>query len=374
MKIQSAIDLVLESREGLTFDDVTLIPEYSYVKSRKDVSTKTKLCGNLSLSTPLIPANMDTITGPKMARCCSSVGSIGFLHRFSDRAIMLEEFFANENTDGIKKLPLLIGLSIGLSDSEEYISELVREYWRVSDFVFLLDVANAHNEYVLKKIDSIKKDILNTRLIVGNVATPEAVISVLNSGADGVKIGIGNGGLCETRLRTGVGVPQFSAIALCANAINEWKNRTRSTTRPCLIADGGIRYPGDIMKALGAGADLCMSGYLFAGTQETPGRVIRKGLFPNEVSYKVYRGSASASSKNDRSENSNIEGNAIEIPMNGSAKYVFQQVKEGIQSGLSYCGYDGVQDFIGNGMFARVSQSSIIEAQPHAMRRHYESR
>lgn len=168
--------------------------------------------------------------------------------------------------------------------------------------------------------------------------------------------------LCETRIRTGTGVPQVSALAEVSAALKD------SSSSATIIADGGVKYPGDVVKALwfrGVGA--VMSGYMFAGTTETPGTVMKKGLFPQEHEVKIYRGSASHASKVDRGEGRNIEGNIKEIPYRGSVGYVFQQIEDGVKSGFSYVGARDQRDFIENATVIRVTQSGIIEARPNLL-------
>ena len=167
--------------------------------------------------------------------------------------------------------------------------------------------------------------------------------------------------MCSTRIQTGIGIPQFSAILSCYEEIE------KSGSDATIIADGGIKYVGDIVKAIGAGANTVMSGLLFAGTNSTPGDVIQRGIFPNERVCKVYRGSASRESKLDRGENGNIEGVFMEIPYKGSTERIFKESLDGIRSGLSYCGLYSLEEGVGNMDFIQVSTSSIYEAFPNGL-------
>lgn len=172
--------------------------------------------------------------------------------------------------------------------------------------------------------------------------------------------------MCETRIRTGMGIPQVSAIGEVVRARTEfYKIATGNPKNISIIADGGVKYPGDVVKALWLGADTVMSGYMFAGTDETPGHSMKKGLFPNEREVKIYRGSASSSSKNARGETTNIEGNVKEIPAKGPVSYIFQQIKEGVQSGFSYGGTVGIHNFRVAVDAVRITSNGVLEARPN---------
>jgi len=353
------------SFESLTFDDVQIVPSLSQSKTRADITTRTRLVSDIYIDHPVIPANMDTISDVEMVLDANKYGGVCFLHRFN-----------NDIHDLIERVKLLlksqvkvVGISLGCQDHDLWIAEQVvgvfESYGSNSRLVFLVDVAHGHHTMVGEFCGKLRQKFpIDYPIIAGNVATAEAAKYLWDHMVDGIKVGVGPGSLCSTRLETGCGVPQFTAIADVYN----WAKGLPPlgpTERPTIIADGGIKYTGDILKAIGAGANSVMAGYLFAGTSRTPGEVIHKqgGI------YKVYRGSASREAKLDRDEDKNIEGVAMEIPYRGETSSVFQSTMDGIRFGLSYAGMEKLEDAIGNVVFTRISPSSIYEATPHAVYR-----
>lgn len=370
--------------DALTYDDINFIPNESDVNSRFKVNINTVLVGDVSLTNPLIPANMDTITEIDMMIAAAESGSIAFLHRFMsiDEGVNQMKMFCDRFLINDKRFRPPIGVSVGINlDTEltrvnEYLNTFIDNCVDKNDrLVLLIDVAHGHHIGVKNAIVEYRKLIDDKKLsnkvfiIAGNVATKEGAKFLINAGAHGVKVGVGNGGLCETRIRTGAGVPQVSALAEVAHVLKDSELTKSLTYKPTMIADGGVKYPGDVVKALWFGAGGVMSGYLFAGTNETPGTIMKKGLFPNEIEFKIYRGSASHASKLDRGESSFIEGNVKEIMAKGSAKYIFSQIKDGVSSGLSYAGAWNLQDFINKAKVCRITQSGIIEARPNLLER-----
>ena len=199
----------------------------------------------------------------------------------------------------------------------------------------------------------------NVEIIGGSIATKEAAKDLCEWGVDGIRVGIGNGSLCETRIRTGVGLPQVSTLFDVCSVADTFGV-------PC-IADGGVRNVGDVAKGLGAGADTVMLGSLIAGTKETPGEIIKQGKWPNEKLYKKYRGSASLDSKSDRGESNNVEGNSKIIPYKGKVKRIISDIRDGLSSSCSYVGASNVLDFQSKCEFVRVTQAGTIEAKPHLL-------
>jgi len=256
-----------------------------------------------------------------------------------------------------------IGISVGVHSYDKTYANIMYDHIRLLggdnvNIVFLIDVAHGHHKLVAEMVSHLKTHHPDAYVIAGNIATGEAAHFLIGAGVDGLKVGVGPGSLCSTRIQTGAGVPQFTAVLEVAAAI---ENTSSDAT---LIADGGIKYSGDIVKAIGAGADSVMSGYLFAGTDATPG-VVETTI--NGPSMKVYRGSASRESKMDRGESNFVEGVATRIPFkgNGSTDMVFKDTLDGIRSGLSYAGFDNLMDSVGNMWFTKISNSSIIEAHPN---------
>ena len=226
--------------------------------------------------------------------------------------------------------------------------------------VLLIDVAHGHHKLVKEAIRRIKNET-NVEVIAGSIATKESATHLIEWGADALRVGIGNGALCETRIRTGVGVPQVSALIDVCSVAND-------NSVP-VISDGGVRYVGDVAKSLGLGADSVMVGSLLSGTKETPGEIIKQGEWPNERLYKKYRGSASLDSKLDRGESNNVEGNSKIIEYKGKVISIISDIRDGLRSAFSYVGASDVLDFQSKCEFVRVTSNGTIEAKPHLLSR-----
>jgi len=468
--------------EGLTYDDVLLIPQRSFIDHRSDVSTKTQLSRNITLNTPFISANMDTVTESEMAIAMAREGGIGIIHRFMTIEEQIEEvkkvkrhvgfivespytiqpetklnkiwnmarktqvdsfvvvddkncvvgmlgkrdyIFATNGEEKavalmtplkklivgksnttikeakkiftqykIEKLPLidrnnrLIGLITARSilNYEKYPHSTKDELGRyrvgaaigvVNDFieraqglinarvdVLVVDVAHGHNDVALKAVSQVRKKFKNIDIIGGNVATKDGVIDLIERGVDAVKVGIGPGGLCTTRIVAGVGVPQFTAVSQCS--LSAQKKGVP------IIADGGTNYPGDITKALAAGASSCMLAGWFAGTDESPGGIImRRGM-----KFKVHRGSASFLATADRKiklENHNEnqlntivpEGIEAMVPYKGHVADVIYQLQGALRSGMSYCNAKTISQLWKNARFVKITEAGFRESKSH---------
>ena len=264
-------------KEALTFDDVTMMPKYSEVLP-SEVDTSIKLSKNLSLKIPLLTSAMDTVTESKMAIAIAKVGGIGVIHRNLDIKKQIEEI------KKVKKQKLLVGAAVGAGPLEFKRAEsIIKEG---VDLV-VVDTAHGHSKKVAEIIKFIKKRKTNKiTLCAGNIATAEAAKFLIKLGVDIVKVGIGPGSICTTRLVAGIGVPQLSAILEAKKGVKNSKTK--------IISDGGIKYSGDIAKALAAGADAVMIGSLFAGSMETPGKLIKR----NGKFYKSFRGMGSVGAMN----------------------------------------------------------------------------
>jgi IMP dehydrogenase len=474
-------------RTGLTYDDVLLIPRYSRIRSRQDVSTATKLTPKISLSIPIVSANMDTVTEAEMAVALAREGGIGIIHRFMSleeqteqvrrvkrmesiliespytleksatladvRRIMREKSVGgilvvdNDNTlEGIvttrdirfledpkirvndimtkrkdlvaapwgktaieearkimeeqkvEKLPLVDakGKLRGLVTAKDILKrkefpnatkdskgrlragaaigvkgdflDRAKKLFEADCDVLVLDIAHGHSEHAIDAVRRIKKLVPEAELIAGNVATPEGAIDLIKAGADAIKVGVGSGSICITRIVTGSGVPQLTALLDCAEVI-----RKAGAT---MIADGGTRNSGDITKALAAGADSVMIGSLLAGTDESPGQIVFRGSHR----YKVTRGMASATAQRDRlaregkleAQNSEVdltdyvpEGVEAIVPYKGAATSVVRQLVGGLRSGLSYCGASDLQELRDKARFIKMTEVGLSESMPH---------
>lgn len=464
-------------KEGLTFDDVLLIPQFSQVLPHQ-VDLSTKLCDNISLNIPLLSASMDTVTECELAIAMAREGGIGIIHKnmsIEQQAEQVDKVKRSENgvitnpfslgpdntledannlmrrfrisgvpvtvegklvgiitnrdlrfeTDmskligecmtkdnlvtapvgttledaqkilaerRIEKLPLvdskfnlkglitikdiekaikypnsakdssgrlLAGAAVGVTaDIMDRVSALVDS--KVD--IITIDTAHGHSKGVLDCVAKVKAKFPNLPIIAGNVATAEATKALIEYGADVVKVGIGPGSICTTRIIAGIGVPQVTAVMDCAEQADKLGKR--------IIADGGIKYSGDIVKALGAGASAVMLGSLFAGTEETPGEI---EIFQGR-SYKVYRGmgslSAMAAGSKDRYFQTNAkklvpEGVEGRVPYRGSLADVIFQLMGGLRSGMGYCGMENIEKLRHNAQFVKITNAALIESHPH---------
>ena len=340
-----------------TYDDVNIIPKFSEIKSRGDITLKTRFTKNTNLDIPIVSAPMDTITESDMAISMMSLGGVGVIHRFmsieeQENKVLDVHFHRESQPRGLYNHQPICA-AVGIKD--DYLERSERLVENGCD-VLLIDVAHGHHERVGKVIDEIKKNIQGVEVIAGNIATGEGARFLCEQGADGIRAGIGNGSLCETRIRTGVGVPQVSALLDIVNVCDKFDVP--------VIADGGIRYIGDVCKGLACGADSVMLGSLLSGTKETPGTIEKIGKWPNEQLFKKYRGSASRDSKGS---DKNVEGNHKVIPYKGKTIRILSDIKDGIRSSFSYVGANNLSEYHSKVEFVEVTQSGVKEAHPHLL-------
>ena len=335
-------------KKYLTYDDVNIVPKYSELESRGDIDLNTKLTKNVELRIPIVSSPMDTVTGFEMAWAISHLGGIGFIHRFMD---------IERQSELVASLgDLKVGAAVGVTgDYLERARELV---WKGCN-VILIDVAHGHHKLVGEAIEEIKKDISDIEVVAGCIATSEAAKQLCEWGVDGLRVGVGNGSLCETRIRTGVGLPSVTALLDVCSTADDYNVP--------VIADGGIRNVGDVCKGLGCGADTIMVGSLLSGTKESPGSIEKKGQWPNEQLFKKYRGSASLDSKLDRGEEKNVEGNHKVIPYKGKVKRIIGDIEDGIRSSCSYVGASDLEEYRSLVEFVEVTRAGQVEAQPYLL-------
>ena len=327
--------------KSLNYSDVYLVPSYSELESRSHVDLSVKLFKHPefhSLDMPVIAANMKTVTGPEMVVKLHKLGAMGILHRFHKT---IDEYINDCKYIFSNKCP--IDISIGVNDLQ-----LLKAFEQTENTPYLrsitIDIAHGHHIKMKQQIERVR-DWINKHnldkqvdIIAGNVCTVKAVEDLSAWGADILKVGIGPGSACTTRIMTGYGVPQFSAVLKCAEKKKE-KNIK-------IIADGGITSVGDIAKALAAGADAIMTGSLFAGTKESPGPKLRRGNYPNEIFYKSYMGSASYESKLETGNvGKHTEGVSMEIPYKGAVKYAIKDIHDGLCSAFSYAGAINMEEY-----------------------------
>jgi IMP dehydrogenase len=342
---------------GLTFDDVLIVPKRSSVYSRKDVSLSTRLVGDLTLELPIISANMDTVTELAMAEAMAGLGGMGVIHRFVEDP--------ETHAEWVGRTPGHRFLAIGVKPVD---LEKIPQVEGLDGVV--IDVAHGHSDRVAETIAAVRVEHPRLWVVAGNVATAEGAWDLLEAGAHAIKVGVGPGAVCTTRIVTGCGVPQLTAILKARAALDRWwdaerrKARPRVEHPPALVADGGIRNSGDIAKALVAGADTVMIGSLFAGTDEAPGAVIRE----NGQAFKLYRGMASQGAMDRVGSDRTPEGVSTLIPHKGSVRTLVGQLEGGIRSALSYCNSASIADLHEQTIeMVRVSPASVRENSPHAL-------
>lgn len=337
-----------------TFDDLQIIPRYSEVESRSQCNLTARFTKQYKLGTPLVASPMDTVTEYNMALAMASHGGVGIIHRF----MKIEE--QAKQGRRLKEQEKLVAAAIGATgDFKERAQELVNG----GVIVLLIDVAHGNTAQVRDAIKWCKENLPQyVDVIAGNVATYEGAKNLALWGADAIRVGIGNGSLCETRIRTGVGIPQVTALIESVRAVEE------SGIDVPIIADGGIRMTGDVAKAISLGADSVMLGSLLAGTRESPGGIQRMGMWPNEQLFKKYRGSASAEVKQAHGlEEKNVEGNSKLIPYKGKVERIISDIKDGVRSAMSYVNATTIEQFQANSEHVLITQNGLIEAKPHLL-------
>lgn len=466
------------SKEGLTFDDVLLIPQHSQVLP-KDVKTHTRLTKKIKLNIPLISAGMDTVTEAALAIAIAREGGIGIIHKNmplqkqaqevdrvkrSDNGVITNPFslgpentlqdakdltakykisgvpivdgegrlvgiityrdmrFETDNTKRIaeimtsenlvtaregtsikeakeilrrakvEKLPLvdannvlkglitikdieksiiypnsakdeqgrlLVGAAIGITKD---MLNRAQTLLAAGADVLVVDTAHGHSQGVLDAVAKIKQNFPQCQLIAGNIATAQAAKALIEAGADALKVGIGPGAICTTRVVAGIGMPQITAIYDCYTAAKEYDIP--------IIADGGIKYSGDIAKAIAAGASTCMLGSLFAGTNESPG----ENIIYNGRAFKAYRGMGSSAAMKAGSSDRYFQENAKKlvpegvegrVPHRGALADVVYQLVGGLKAAMGYCGVKTIQELRENGKFVRISNAGLVESHPH---------
>jgi IMP dehydrogenase len=337
--------------ETFSFDDVLLKPQWSRVKSRSEVDVSVELPKKFKFSHPLIPANMKTVTGEEMCDAMVSSGGLAILHRFIPFEEQLEVFSSlckkHGVIDGTSYLAANhVGLSIGVKE-QDY--KNIRQMFCAGVKIVCVDIAHLDSKLGLEMVEYIHKHFPSMLLIAGNVASGDAAKRAWEAGADVVKVGIGSGAICSTRLEAASGVPQLSAIIEVAEA----KLAFKSKRKVAFISDGGCKITADVAKAL-CFADMVMAGNLFAGTNEAPGKtILEHGVF-----YKEYSGSSTL--KEDR-----VEGVKAMVPSKGPVSLVLKKLIEGIQSACSYQNSFNLTELKECPVFVKISSSSIKESGIH---------
>jgi len=336
---------------GLTFDDVLLKPRFSSVK-RDEVNLSARLTKKLKLEIPVIASAMDTVSESSMAMALGQLGGLAVLHRNCTIAEEVSE------VKKVKKQKLLVGAAVGPLDIERAIA---LDKARVD--VLFIDCASAHNKRVIISAGKIKKNV-KAQIAVGNIATQESALALVKF-ADAVKVGVGPGSICTTRVVTGVGVPQLTALLEV--------NKIAKKYKVPVIADGGIKYSGDIVKALAAGADTVMLGSMLAGTKEAPGKLVTI----NNQRFKSYRGMGSLGAMQGGQSSDRYfqkgkkryvpEGIEGIIPYKGPVEEVIWHIVGGLKSGMGYIGAQSIGQIPKQARFIKITNASLKESHPHTV-------
>ncbi|MDA9664177.1 IMP dehydrogenase [bacterium] len=343
-------------KEALTFDDVTLAPKYSEILP-SEVDTSIKLSESLKLKIPLLSSAMDTITESKMAIAIAKAGGLGIIHRNLDIKNQIIEI------KKVKKQKLLVGAAVGAGPNEFKRAEAIL---KENINMIVVDTAHGHTKKVSEIIRFIKKiKTKKTVLCAGNIATPEAAKFLIKLGVDVIKVGIGPGSICTTRLVAGIGVPQLSAILNVRKGI---KNKYIK-----IISDGGIKYSGDLAKAFAAGADAVMIGSLFAGTDETPGKLVKR----NGKLFKSFRGMGSVGAMNKGSADRYFQSKQKDVSkyvpegVEGFAKYkgkvdsIVYKLVGGLRSSMGYLGSKQIKYLRNKPQFVKITKAGFYESMVH---------
>ncbi len=333
---------------GLSFNDVLVVPKRSEVRSRLEPSLNGRLTRQKRLDLPIVSANMDTVTELDMALAMAREGACGILHRFMPiaRQVEMVEKLADAN------LPI-IAASVGVHREET--RERAQALVAAGCNVLTIDIAHGHSLLMEEVIKDLKDRYPEVELIAGNIATPEAAHDLIRAGADALKVGIGPGSMCTTRIITGCGVPQLTAIALCSEV-------ARDSDTP-IIADGGLRTSGDILKAFAAGADCVMLGSMLAGTIETPGEI--------KAGRKPYRGMASKAAQTSWRggvpKGMAAEGESTYVAIKGHVRDVLSEIAGGIRSGMSYINANELSEIAARASFIEMTSSGLMESVAHGL-------
>lgn len=358
---------------GVTFDDVLLLPGYTEF-DRSEISLETNLTKKIKIKIPLVSSPMDTVTEHKLAIALANLGGVGVIHRNLTIAQQVKE------VSKVKRKKLLVGAAIGISGCwKERLIALIKTK---VDFI-VVDSAHGFTKKIIETVKYIKSNF-SIEVVAGNIATTEGALALIKAGADGLRVGMGPGAICTTRIVSGMGVPQITAIKLV--------NKVASNYKVPIIADGGIRYSGDVVKALASGASSVMMGNYFASSFESAGKIIklRKELVPKRFQnilkknqqvylFKQYRGmgSVSAMRRGAKIKEDEFHGKTYKdrvlvaegveglVPLKGTVKELVDQLIGGIKSGMYYVGAKNIKELWQKARFLPITQASLTESHPH---------
>lgn len=343
--------------DALCFDDILLVPRRSSVPSRHSVNTQ--MCigrGSrmIKLDFPIIAAPMDTVCDIEMCIAMAKAGGMGILHRYMSYEDQLQK------AKSLVNLEIIFGVAIASNNGFiRHAKDLVDAGVRL----LLVDTANGHGSYAVDAVRELRAKFPDVHIMAGNVATSDGFARLAAAGADSIRVGIGGGSACTTRIVSGHGIPTLASIMDCDN----WKEKyaEHGIDECSIIADGGIRNSGDMVKAFAAGADAVMVGSMLAGTDEAPGNVFTDG---DGRTVKAFRGMASAEAQKDASGNVSVaEGVSTTVPYKGPVSHILDNIRGGVGSGCSYSGVHNVFELSSFAQYIRVSPLTIAESKPHAL-------
>jgi len=344
-------------KEALTFDDVLLIPKFSSTLPT-ETNLSINLEKNLKLKIPFLSSAMDTVTESKMAIAIAHQGGLGVIHRNLSINSQIKEI------KKVKNKKLLVGAAVGTSEEDILRAKSILD---AGLDLLVIDTAHGHSLKVINTLKKIRKFSNKIPICVGNIATGEAAVKLYNEGADILKVGIGPGSICTTRMIAGIGVPQITAIR---NVKKSMKNKKIK-----IISDGGIKFSGDLVKAIAAGADAIMMGSIFAGTEESPGK---KFKYKNKL-YKSYRGMGSIGAMSAGSSNRYFqknykdkskfvpEGVEARVLYKGSVEKIIYQLQGGLRSSMGYIGAKKIEEIYKKGKFIKITKAGFYESMVHSV-------
>ena len=344
-------------KEALTFDDVLLVPRYSTVLP-SETNLNINLGNNLNLKIPFLSSAMDTVTESSMAIAIAQKGGLGIIHR--NLSIQKQ----SKEIKRVKNKNLITGAAVGTTDEDVVRAKSILE---AGADLIVIDTAHGHSEKVIKVLNKIKKISFKTPVCVGNIASGEAALKLYNEGADILKVGIGPGSICTTRMIAGIGVPQITAVMEVKKSMQNKKIK--------IISDGGVKFSGDIIKAIAAGADAIMMGSIFAGTNESPGKKFKY----NNKFYKSYRGmgsigamSAGSSNryfqKNHKDKSKFVpEGVEARVLYKGPVGEILYQLQGGLRSSMGYIGAKMINEIQKKAKFIKITKAGFYESMVHTV-------
>ena len=344
-------------KEALTFDDVLLIPKFSSTLPT-ETNLSINLAKNLKLKIPFLSSAMDTVTESKMAIAIAHQGGLGVIHRNLSINSQIKE------VKKVKNKKLLVGAAVGTSEEDILRAKSILD---AGLDLLVIDTAHGHSLKVINTLKKIRKFSNKIPICVGNIATGEAAVKLYNEGADILKVGIGPGSICTTRMIAGIGVPQITAIRNVKKSMKSKKIK--------IISDGGIKFSGDLVKAIAAGADAIMMGSIFAGTEESPGK---KFKYKNKL-YKSYRGMGSIGAMSAGSSNRYFqknykdkskfvpEGVEARVLYKGSVEKIIYQLQGGLRSSMGYIGAKKIEEIYKKGKFIKITKAGFYESMVHSV-------